>query len=41
MLTGGRKRAWLMENMGSAVEQVRIPVFSLQPYKSEVNGIRG
>lgn len=39
MLTGGRKRAWLMENVDSAVEQVWIPVFFLllQPDESEVN----
>lgn len=43
MLTGGRRRAWLMKNTGSAVEQVWIPVFSLllQPCESEANGARG
>lgn len=41
-LTGGRKRAWLMKNTCSVVEQVWIPVFSLllQPCESEVNGVR-
>lgn len=43
MLTGGRKRVWLIESMGSAVDQVWVLVFSLllQPWESEVDRVRG